>query len=57
MVKFRCRDSWSQNWGGLVFPLGKAIPDGDNIEVPQEGMYHIILNLTDNTYEFRLEEE
>ncbi len=57
MVKFRCRNSWSQNWGGQGFPSGTAVSDGLNIEIPKAGTYRIILNLTTNTYEFRALEE
>ncbi len=60
-VKFRCNDSWLRNWGadyGEVRLLkGKAIPDGENIPVTA-GKYHVILNLSDFTYEFiKLKEE
>lgn len=55
-VKFRCRDSWNQNWGGTTFLKGKAVTDGDNIIV-EEGKYHIILNLSENTYEFVEDDE
>ncbi len=55
-VKFRCRDSWNQNWGGMSFPKGKAEPDGDNIHV-EEGNYHVTLNLSANTYEFIKEDK
>ena len=51
-VKFRCRDSWSQNWGGDAFPNGKAVYFGGDIPVKEAGNYHIILNLSENTYEF-----
>jgi hypothetical protein len=50
-VKFRCRDSWNQNWGGDTFPKGNAQPDGENIFITA-GTYHVILNLSKNTYEF-----
>lgn len=50
-VKFRCRDSWNQNWGGDTFPKGNAQPDGENIVIAA-GTYHVILNLSKNTYEF-----
>lgn len=50
-VKFRCRDSWNENWGGESFPKGKAEHDGSNIRVEQ-GYYHVTLNLSENTYEF-----
>lgn len=51
-VKFRCRDSWAINWGGDSFPSGKAVSFGNDINVSEAGNYHIILNLTTNTYEF-----
>ena len=51
-VKFRCRDSWAQNWGGNSFPTGRAEVDGDNLPVTEAGNYRIILNLSTNTYEF-----
>ncbi len=50
-VKFRCRDSWSQNWGGNTFPTGEAIWFGPNIEV-EPGRYHVRLDLSQNTYSF-----
>jgi len=56
-VKFRCRNSWSQNWGGQDFPKGAAVSEGSNIEVPKAGTYRIILNLTENTYEFQALDE
>ena len=61
-VKFRCRDSWQQNWGAIpdainVFPKGIGIQEGKDIVIPEAGNYHIILNLTTNMYEFiKLEE-
>lgn len=51
-VKFRCRDSWAQNWGGTTFPKGDTFYDGPNIPVNDGGNYHIILDLNKNTYEF-----
>ena len=51
-VKFRCRDSWAQNWGGTSFPKGKADFEGQDISVTESGNYRVILNLTTNTYEF-----
>lgn len=50
-VKFRSRDSWNQNWGGRSFPQGKAIYFWEDIPV-EAGQYHVILNLSDKTYEF-----
>ena len=52
-VKFRCRDSWALNWGGNTIPNGEAIFEGPDIHVNESGNYHIILNLTSNTYEFK----
>ncbi len=51
-VKFRCRDSWAINWGGNNFPKGKAVNHGADITIPEAGNYRVVLNLTDNTYEF-----
>ena len=51
-VKFRCRDSWAQNWGGSTFPKGEANFEGPDIPVSEAGNYKVILNLTTNTYEF-----
>jgi hypothetical protein len=56
VVKFRCRDSWSQNWGGVTFPIGDAEYDGSDIPV-NAGNYHIFLNLNNNTYEFIKQED
>jgi hypothetical protein len=51
-LKFRCRDSWSQNWGGDTFPNGEAVYFGGDIPVSEAGNYHIILNLSKNSYDF-----
>ena len=51
-VKFRCRDSWAINWGGTTFPKGEPASNGPDIPVTQAGNYHVVLNLTSNTYEF-----
>lgn len=51
-VKFRCRDSWTHNWGGDTFPSGRAIVDGPNIPVLEEGNYKIELDLNNETYSF-----
>ncbi len=50
-VKFRCRDSWNQNWGGITFPNGDAIYFWEDIPV-KKGNYHIILNLSEKSYQF-----
>ncbi len=56
-VKFRCRDSWAQNWGSNDFPKGIGYQDGPNIPVNEAGMYHVTLNLSSNYYEFTKKEE
>lgn len=50
-LKFRNNNSWTLNWGGNKFPNGFSAFYGGNIPV-EAGNYHIILNLTENTYEF-----
>ena len=52
-LKFRARNSWTQNWGGNTFPTGYAQSFGKNIYVKDSGIYHIELNLTNNTYDFK----
>ena len=57
-VKFRCRDSWTQNWGASlngspVFPTGKGEHDGANIPIDMAGNYRITLNLKTNSYVFK----
>lgn len=56
-VKFRCRDSWAQNWGGATFPTGDANFEGPDIPVNEAGNYRVVLNLTANTYEFIKQDE
>tara|TARA_R110001583_G_scaffold73483_2_gene204425 strand:+ start:1588 stop:2685 length:1098 start_codon:yes stop_codon:yes gene_type:complete len=51
-VKFRCRDSWAQNWGNAEFPNGIGILDGDNIIVNEAGNYHIIFKPITGEYKF-----
>ena len=53
-VKFRCRESWAQNWGGSEFPAGQAQRDGANITIPKAGIYRVTLNLSEGTYNFEL---
>lgn len=50
-VKFRCGNNWTDNWGGDTFPNGRSLYFGENIPV-KSGNYHVILNLTDKTYQF-----
>ncbi len=56
-VKFRCRDSWAQNWGGSSFPTGSAEFDGLDILVDKAGDYLIRLDLGKKTYEFIKKED
>ncbi len=51
-VKFRCRDSWAQNWGNNDFPIGIGVLDGENIVVNEAGNYHIIFKPVIGEYEF-----
>ena len=50
-VKFRTRNSWNQNWGGQGFPSGNTIMYGYDVPV-KPGKYHIVLNLSEDTYNF-----
>jgi len=50
-LKFRNRDSWSQNWGGTSFPDGNVVWAGDDIKV-DEGEYHLMINLEQGVYQF-----
>jgi len=51
-VKFRCRDSWTQNWGSDTFPKGVGMQDGGDIPVSEAGNYHIIFKPVTGEYEF-----
>ena len=50
-VKFRSRNSWTQNWGGQSFPEGKAEYFGPDINV-EPGNYKVRLDLNKETYRF-----
>ena len=50
-LKFRNRNSWSQNWGGNSFPEGDLVSGGDNIKV-DEGKYHLMVNIEQGVYQF-----
>ncbi|MEZ4791996.1 MAG: DUF6090 family protein [Gelidibacter sp.] len=54
-IKFRSRDSWTENWGKTGF-TNKALYSGDNIPVTA-GTYKITLNLSEKTYEFTKQNE
>jgi hypothetical protein len=51
-LKFRCGNTWTDNWGGYKFPEGDAIFFARNIPV-KAGKYHVILNLTEKKYQFK----
>lgn len=51
-IKFRCNDSWAQNWGADDFPKGIGIQDGPDITVPEEGNYHVVFKPVTGEYEF-----
>jgi hypothetical protein len=54
-VKFRCRDSWAQNWGvrgNNDFPEGIAVQDGADIEIPEAGTYQIIFKPITGEFQF-----
>lgn len=51
-VKFRCRDSWAQNWGSRDFPKGVGGQDGPDIPIPEAGQYHVIFKPVTGEYEF-----
>jgi len=51
-IKFRCRDSWAQNWGADTFPKGVGYHDGPDIPIPDEGNYHVIFKPATGEYEF-----
>ena len=51
-VKFRCRDSWAQNWGSDDFPKGIGNQGGPDIPIPEAGNYHIIFKPVTGEYQF-----
>lgn len=51
-VKFRCMDSWGQNWGGNTFPNGAAESFGGDIPVSEPGLYKVRINLSAMHYSF-----
>ncbi len=52
-VKFLSNDSWIDNWGKDLKQEGKLLYYGENIFVTK-GEYHIVLNLSEDTYEFKM---
>jgi hypothetical protein len=57
VIKFRCNDSWAQNWGGNDFPEGFGFQDGPDITIPEAGNYHIIFKPETGEYEFIKQDE
>jgi len=56
-VKFRCNDSWTQNWGAPFFEVPnilstEATKDGADIPINDAGTYHITLDLENFKYSF-----
>jgi len=50
--KLRKDAAWTENYGGVCETLGTAftaVPGGDNITVPADGFYKIVLNTNDTT--------
>jgi trimeric autotransporter adhesin len=43
--KFREDGMWANNWGGNNFPVGEAIPSGQDITVSLPGLYLVTLDL------------
>jgi len=50
-LKFRANDAWTLNWGGTDFPMGVAVPGGDNIPV-DSGDYQVTFNTATLEYNF-----
>ncbi len=49
------RNSWTISWGGNSFPKGELMETNDEFKgeiLAKEGTYKVIVNLSDNTYEF-----
>jgi hypothetical protein len=53
-MKIRANDGWTYNWGGTDFPIGTAVPNGNNIAVPEAGDYLASFNTTTLEYKFLL---
>ena len=51
-LKFRNRNSWSDNWGGSSFPEARLQFFGRNIRVTEPGNYKIHFNLKERSYRF-----
>lgn len=51
-AKFRANDDWATNWGSPDFPAGTGTQDGDNIIVPEGGIYQVSLNALTGEYSF-----
>ena len=51
-VKFRSRNSWTENWGGKDFPSGRLTFFGEDIHIEEAGPYLVSLDLQNSTYRF-----
>jgi len=49
--KFRANHAWGLNWGGIEFPAGTAVENGDNITATP-GDYRVTFNTNTLSYEF-----
>jgi len=50
-LKFREGHSWALNWGNTNFPMGTAVQNGSNIQVPA-GTYDVTFDRINGTYTF-----
>lgn len=50
-AKFRQDDSWGLNWGSSDFPSGKAVLNGNNIDI-KAGTYNVLFNIITGEYSF-----
>lgn len=53
-IKFRADSAWTVNWGGMGFPTGTGVLNGDNIPVGEAGNYIITFNTNTLEYSFVL---
>lgn len=53
-LKFRAENDWAVNWGADTFPVGTAVPEGENIMVDSAGTYIVNFNTSTLDFEFVL---
>lgn len=53
-LKFRADNDWVYNWGGVDFPIGIGVKDGDNLQIPEAGKYQITFNSKTLEYTFAI---